>query len=388
MLAWLAALAITMSVPVPLRAADSFEIDAVVPLTGLLAFAGQTGAETIREVEKVVNSTGGIRGRPVHFVIRDDQSNPTVSVQIMNDVVARKASVILGGMLTANCAAMAPLAANRIVHYCISPGIHPAAGSYSFTAGPASTGYALIFTRYMRSRGWNSVAVISSTDASGQDLDDSFLAAMKLPENASLNLVAHERFNTADFSVSAQIARVKASGAQAVVVYSSGTAFGTVLRNAHDAGLGLPVFTTSGNQTMAALKQYVDVIPDQLYFPCFPVLANRYRNRQERDVQARFLNAQKAAGIIPDSASVSAWDPAIILVDAFRALGTDATAEQIHAWIENLHDYYGAFGRYDFRDGSQRGIVSEENLVVGRWDPAIKYWVGVSDFGGRPLPRR
>jgi len=290
--------------------------------------------------------------------------------------------------LGADCAAMAALAANRIVHYCISPAIHPPAGSYSFAGGPATEGASVSYARFMRAHGWNNVALLASTDASGSDLDASFVNALKLPENSDMKLVAHERFNTSDISDSAQVSRVKASGAQAVVIYTSGAAFGTVLRNIQDIGLNIPVFTTSSNETMAQLRQLTNVLPKELYFPAFPVLVNRYRNRQERDVQTQFLEAQKAAGITPDSPSVSAWDPAVIVVNALRALGTDATAEQIHTWIEGLHDYYGVYGFYDFRNVPQRGVLSVENCVVARWDPAKNYWTAVSDFGGKPLASR
>ena len=369
----------------PVRAAEPFEIDTILPMTGLLAFAGQTGAETIREVEALVNRTGGIRGRPVHFAIRDDQSSPTVAVQLMNATIARGAKVVLGSMLGADCAAMAALAETRIVHYCISPAIHPPAGSYSFAGGPATEGASISYARYMRARGWTAIALLASTDASGQDLDASFMTAMNLPENRDLKLVVHEHFNTADISVSALVARVKASGAQAVVVYTSGSAFGTILRNIKDVGLDIPVFTTSSNETMSFLRQLTDAMPNQIYFPAYPVLAGRSRNRQEHEVQERFLSAQKAAGVVPDSPSVASWDPAVILVEAYRALGTDATAQQIHDWIENLHGYYGVYGVYDFRSVPQRGVLSVENTVVVRWDPAKTYWTPVSDFGGLPL---
>ena len=99
-------------------------------------------------------------------------------------------------------------------------------------------------------------------------------------------------------------------------------------------------------------------------------------------MQERFLAAQKEAGIIPDAPSVSTWDSTIIAVDALRALGTNATAEQVHTYVENLHDYYGVYGYYDYRDGNQRGINSLQNLLVVRWDPAKTYWVPVSELGG------
>lgn len=370
------------AVPAFSQRTDPFDIDVILPMTGLLGFNGQSGANTVRQVEVAVNKTGGIRGRPVRFVIKDDQSNPTVAVQLMNDAVNKKAPIVLGSMLGATCAAMAPIAQNGPVHFCYSPAIHPAAGSYSFSGGPSTEAFGPVLLRYMRARGWKTFALLTSTDASGQDGDNAFVNAAKLPENSGLQMVAHEKFNPTDISVAAQVARMKAANPQVIIAYTLGNPLGVALRGIHDAGIDLPVFTGPGNQTLALLKQYTDIMPKELYFPCFPVLCNAARNAKERAAQARFLTAQHDAGIMPDAPSVSTWDFTLMAVDALRALGTNATADQVRQYVGSLHDYYGVYGIYDFRDGSQRGLNGEQNLLVARWDPAKTYWVTVSDFGG------
>jgi hypothetical protein len=35
-------------------------------------------------------------------------------------------------------------------------------------------------------------------------------------------------------------------------------------------------------------------------------------------------------GVKPDGLAIGAWDPAVIVVDALRKLGTDASAQKIH----------------------------------------------------------
>jgi len=112
-----------------------------------------------------------------------------------------------------------------------------------------------------------------------------------------------------------------------------------------------------------------------------------YRNRNEKAAQDRAVALMRAAGIQPDALTVSVFDPAYILIDALRALGTDATSEQVRAYIANMHGYFGVYGEYDFRDGSQRGLGADD-VVIERWDPDKSVFIALSDFGGVPFENR
>ena len=52
--------------------------------------------------------------------------------------------------------------------------------------------------RYARNRGWNRLAFITPTDASGQDGDQAIDAALAMPENKDMTLVRREHFNGTD----------------------------------------------------------------------------------------------------------------------------------------------------------------------------------------------
>jgi len=75
------------------------------------------------------------------------------------------------------------------------------------------------------------------------------------------------------------------------------------------------------------------------------------------------------------------WDPAGIIIDALRHVGTSATPQRVRDYIETLHDYAGITGIYDFRDGSQRGLTVQDVVMV-RWNPETSGWSAASKFGG------
>jgi hypothetical protein len=71
------------------------------------------------------------------------------------------------------------------------------------------------------------------------------------------------------------------------------------------------------------------------------------------------------------------------MITALRSLGTDATATQIRDYIDNIHDFAGIAGVYDFRDGSHRGLTAKD-VVVMHWDATKNNWIAVSKLGGAP----
>ena len=66
-----ASLSLPASAPIA-AAAEPYPIYTILSLTGIAAFIGQGEVTTLKAAEGVINSTGGIHGRPVQFVVQDD----------------------------------------------------------------------------------------------------------------------------------------------------------------------------------------------------------------------------------------------------------------------------------------------------------------------------
>jgi branched-chain amino acid transport system substrate-binding protein len=197
-----------------------------------------------------------------------------------------------------------------------------------------------------------------------------------------MSVLAREHFANTDLTVSAQMARIKASGAQAIITWTSGTPMGTLLHGIKDAGLTLPVTASASNLSYEEFKQFADLLPATLDIAAMPSIALPSLPRgRVRDAVATFVETLRAAGLHADNTHGIAWDPATIVISALRKLGTNATPAQIRDYIATLHGWAGIIGEYDFRDGSQRGVGQNYGIVV-RWDPAKDTWVGVSKFGG------
>lgn len=368
----------------PARAQGApLDIDVMVSLTGGAAFLGQAEWKAIQAAQSVVNAEGGIKGRQINFVPNDDGSNPQTALQLANAIAAKKPPLFLGSELASACQSyLALIAPAGPVDYCLSPPVHPPSGGFMFVSGATSYDLSRALIHYLRERGLTRVATIVTTDATGQDFEASFNAVFALPENKSFQVLTREHFNPADLSATAQVARIKGLGVQAVVSGCIGAPTITFLRAVNESGLNVPIGAANGNMLYQEMAQLKDIMPNELIFPAYRAMnSGDVRPGPIRDAQVKFFGALKAAGLKPDAANVTAWDPVMISIDALRHLGTGATPQQVHAYIEGLHSFAGVNGVYDFRDGSQRGISSGA-VVVNRWDPVKQTFVVVSKPGG------
>lgn len=363
-------------------------INVVLPLTGGASFLGKAEQQALEVAEKLIAETGGVHGAPVKFIFHDDQSNPQVAVQIASQLVVTKPSVVLGSAVVATCNAMAPLMKRGPVLYCLSPGVYPSADAFMFTSSSSTRDLATAQIRYWRRQGITKLALITSTDASGQDALRNIKDILAAPENKDVELLTEVRFNPGDVSVSAQIQSIKSKEPQALIAWSTGASIGTVFKAIVEAGLNIPVATTDGNMTYAQMTQYAAILPKELYIPS-PQWPKHDGHNLEAPVEAAqhvFFRAFEKAGIKPDIAAALSWDPAMIVVHALRSLPPGASAEEVRAAIAGLGNFAGISGTFDFTRTPQRGL-DDNSVLITRWNPDQGTWNVVSKPRGIPLDR-
>jgi branched-chain amino acid transport system substrate-binding protein len=293
---------------------------------------------------------------------------------------------MMGSSLVAICRAIEPLMSAGPVDYCFSPGVHPEAGSYVFTASVSTLDLATSLIRYYRLKGWTKIGLIFSTDATGQDAENGIKSILTLPENKDVTVTDTAHFNTTDLSVSAQMAEIKNSGAQAMIAWSTGSPIATIFRGIQEVGLDIPVGTTDGNMTYAQMKQYKDFLPKQLYIPAAQWIVTDPKQLPPAVAEKHkvFYKSFQDAGVRPDIPSELSWDDSMIIIDALRKLGPNATAQQIREHIANLKGFAGVNGIYDFTKSPQRGLDITDSVVT-RWSPQLDTWEVVSKPAGVPL---
>jgi branched-chain amino acid transport system substrate-binding protein len=379
-----AALVALTTLPAAGQPAEPYEVPAVLSLTGQLAFASHSIQQSLTLIEKVVNASGGIHGRPLHVTFLDDGSNAATTVALVSQQIAKKVPLVFGPSFVPGCQATLPLIAkDGPVSLCYSPLIRPARGAYMFAASVNVQDQARGFLRYFHDRGWSRLALLMSTDAQGQIAERTYDALLGLRENAAFAVVARDHFNAGDLSLEAQIQHARSANPDVLITTVTGPPLGTVLRALYDAGLNVPVAASFGNMTYVQMEQYKTFLPKTLLFPGLRAMTKPLAPPGPiRDAQQRYFDAYASIGVRPDNGNAVSWDLTLAAIDTVRRLGAQATAPQIRDALENLHGWVGINGVYDFGDAEHRGI-GVDAMVVDGWDAARNDFVAVSRPGGR-----
>lgn len=385
-----AAFALSLAfVAAPARAADdTYDIHVIIPLTGGGAFLGKSEQEAIKVAVGVLNKDGGIHGKKINPIFHDDQSSPQVAVQLTTEVIALKPAAILGSTVSALCNAMAPLVKEGPVMWCFSPSIRTEPGGYVFTSQIDSHDQQRALMTYFQKKGWKRIALITTTDSSGQDAEKSVTTLVTEPDFKDMTLVANTHFTPGDVSITAQIETMRAGNPQAIISWATTAAGGTVFRGLKQAGIDLPTAASGSNMTVQQMVDYAAFLPSQVFFGVGEWAANgdpRLSVPPEVIAQQKlFFSSMSTIGTYPDSGIELGWEPIRAVADALNKLPAGADAKQLHDFLVNWQGHVGAEGIYDFKKTPQRGL-NIDNAIVVRWDGGKKEWHLVSNLRGVPL---
>jgi len=184
--------------------APGVEVRPLRQMTGGSSFTNIQIKASMMVLQDIVNKTGGIKGRPLHFTFFDDGGNPATAVSLTAQIIAKHPAILMGPTLVSTCRATAQLTMKGPVEWCFSPGVPITPNGYLFGSLVATHENLATTMRYLRDRKIKRIAMLLPTDATGQDGEESIDDAMALPENAGLiSVVARDKFNTSDFSVAA-----------------------------------------------------------------------------------------------------------------------------------------------------------------------------------------
>jgi branched-chain amino acid transport system substrate-binding protein len=389
--ATIVALVLTFSFTTPRSApaatsGDPVTVYAILSVTGNAAFFGGAEAQLLKVVADTVNAKGGINGHPVEFSVLDDQTNPQIAIQLVNEVIGKHVPLFIGPSVPASCLAAGPLIDKTgPISICLNPAARPAPGSFQFAPYYDSVQLATAWLRYFREHGITRIAMFDSTDSSGRDADQAFDVAFRLPENAGMTKVTEEHYSPTDVTVTATMVRIKAAKPQAIVSYNTGLPFGTVLHAMHDVGVDVPIATSGVNMTYEQMKQYSSFMPSQVLFGGTLGWAPGVVGPGPiRDAQNTYLAALHKAGLRPSASYSTAWDPALLAVEVLRAVGPSADPEKARAYLSALHGWVATQGVYDFKSFPQRGVGTNAALIL-RWDKTKQDFVPASGRGGTKL---
>jgi ABC-type branched-subunit amino acid transport system substrate-binding protein/TRAP-type uncharacterized transport system substrate-binding protein len=203
--------------------ANEIRIGNTVPYTGPASAYGVIGKVLAAYFDKV-NAEGGIRGRKINFISYDDAYNPTKTMEATRKLVEEdNVLFILASLGTNTSQAVHPyLNAKKIPQLFVASGatMWDQPREFPWTMGflPSYQTEAHIYSQYLlENHPRSKVAVLYQDDGFGKD----YLKGLKDGLGGKIPIVAEAPYKVTDASIDAQIAKLKASGADVFMQFTT-----------------------------------------------------------------------------------------------------------------------------------------------------------------------
>ena len=231
-------------------AADSIKIGVSGPYTGGSSPMGVSMRDGVRLAASEINAKGGILGRKIELVERDDQADNQRGVQVAQELINKEGVVATMGFINTGVS----LAAQRFYQEAKIPVINNVAtgslvtkqflppeypDNYVFRNSANDTiQSAMIVEQAIDVRKFKKVAILADSTNYGQlgreDLEKALAAKHIKP-------VAVEKFNIKDVDMTAQLLKSKEAGAQAILTYGIGPELAQIANGMEKLGWRVPM---------------------------------------------------------------------------------------------------------------------------------------------------
>lgn len=212
------------------------------------AQSGAAGVLGIQAAIDDINAAGGINGRKLTLVIRDDQSQPPKSIQNMSDLIDNeKVVAVFGPTNSGNAMAWKHIPNQKKV---VSMGM--IGGGTDITKGTGGDNYMFRVSMvdreqvagiiaYANKAGYKKVGLLTETTGYGAGgLKD----MQEIGKLHGIDVSVSEKFAVADTDMTSQLNKMKAAGVDAVAVWAQGTPTGQLMRSMEKINYFPPVLSS------------------------------------------------------------------------------------------------------------------------------------------------
>jgi len=350
------------------RAAD-IKIGVAEALTGNAAQYGQPIRKGFELALGEINAAGGINGSKIVLVVEDEQGKKEEAINVFKKLIFQdKVLMLFGPTLSNSAQASDPVAQGaKMVVFGTSntaDGI-TSIGNYVFRNSVTEADILPVALKIAAQKtGLKKVAVLYGNDdiftKSGYDNFKKALQDLKIPVTTT------ETFAKGDVDFKPQLTKIKASGADAVVLSALVAEGGPILVQARQLGISLPFIGGNGMNSPRVFELAKDN-SDNLW------VGSPWSVENPAPENKRFIAAyQKAHGALPDQFAAQAYDALYIAAQALKKVKLTGQLDRDRQALRDAlpsAQWSGATGPFKFRqalgrDGKPAGYDAVQTAIV------------------------
>jgi len=294
----------------------------------------------------MINEQGGINGRKINFISRDDSYSPPKTVELVRQLVEQDQVLLMFNTLGTppNVAIHAYLNDNKV------PQLFPATGAnqwndpkhfpWTMAWFPNYGIEAHIYANYiLKNLPDAKIAVLYQNDDFGKDYLNGLRAG--LGAKADKMIVATQSYETTDPTVDSQIVALQGSGANVIMTAAIPKFAAQAIRKIYDIGWKPTHFLTSVSNSVgtvmkpAGMEKGVGIISATYYKD---PTDQQWQNTPEYKEWLAFMNSHGLSGSITDSQAVVGYSYAQTMVAVLKMCGNDLTRANVMKQAASLHN--------------------------------------------------
>ena len=242
-------------------AAEPIKIGVDGPFTGGSSSMGVSMRDGVRMATDEINKAGGVLGRQIQLIERDDEAKNERGVQIAQELINKEKVVAVVGYINTGVSlasqrffqeAKIPVMNNVATGSIVTHQFDDQPGNYVFRNAAADSIQApMIVEEAVVRRGFKKVAILADSTNYGQLGREDLVKALALK---GVKPVAEEKFNIKDVDMTPQLLKAKEAGAQAVLTYAIGPELAQIANGMTKLGWKVPLI---GSWTLS-MANFID----------------------------------------------------------------------------------------------------------------------------------
>jgi branched-chain amino acid transport system substrate-binding protein len=293
----------------------------------------------------MINEQGGVNGRKINFISRDDGYSPPKAVEQIRQLVEQDGVLLTFNTLGTppNTAIQGYLNDNKVPQLFVATGADkwndPKRFPWTMGWQPSYRIEARIYARYILKNLPNAkIAVLYQNDDFGKDYLNGLSEG--LGEKAAKLIVATQAYETTDPTVDSQIVALQGSGADVLLTAATPKFAAQAIRKVYDVGWKPTHFLTNVSNSVGAvmrpagLEKGVGIISAAyLKEPTDP----QWQDTPEYKDWLTWMKKYNTSGSLTDSNNVTGYSVTQTLVAVLKVCGDNLTRENIMKQAAALH---------------------------------------------------
>lgn len=357
------------------QAAEPIKIGLVAALSGQSAKSGEALTRGLNIAIDEVNAQGGVLGRPLQLVRRDDESNPSKGLLAARELIQReKVAVLFGGLDTPVSLAIVPLANQMKMPFM---GVwaagtpitrNGAADNYVFRVSAVDELVDEALVSYAQKNfGTQKPGMILINNPWGESNEHGFRKAL---EARGVPVAGVERIEGSDLDVVPQLSRLKQAGADTLLLVANVAPSAQVVKSLDRMGWEVPVVSHWG-PAGGRFGELAGPNAGRVHFIQTYTFSREGDSKGEAiyaALQKRYPEIKSLADVTPAVGIANAYDALHLTAQAIAAAGS-TTGPAIRDGYYGIERYEGLIKTYEKPfSAEQHDALGADDYVFTRFE--------------------